>query len=198
MDGARESGPVGTAVSHGSRTMTYVPAMAGRSPRKQKAGRSGLHAYAYPLRIFRLRQSRRGIRAPPAWTEARVAAHASRAATGSRALVRAPSGGLARCARPATIRRAIVARRTHRSRSATRSQPDAYLPRARAHAVRRSTTVCRGTQPCPRARAVGRVWRGSCRRRSTPLPRAVRAVSLSTRCRASEPSPVSRSGGRDG
>ena len=102
------------------------------------------------LEDFRLRQSRRGIRAPPAWNEARAAAHASRAATGSRALVRAPSGGLARCARPATIRRATVARRTHRSRPATRSQPDAYLPRARTHAVRRSTTVCRGTQPCPR------------------------------------------------
>ena len=45
---------------------------------------------------------------------------------------------------------------------------------------------------------IGRAWRGSCRRRSTHRPRAGRAASRATRPRAAPPSPVSRSGGRDG
>ena len=66
----------------------------------------------------------KGTRTPPAWNEARAAQHASRASTGSRALVRAPSDEPARYARPGTIHRATAARRTHRSRPATRSRPD--------------------------------------------------------------------------
>ncbi len=141
--------------------------------------------------------SHRGTRVRPAWNGERAPRHARRAATEFPDLVRAPSRGLARCATPATIRRATDARQSHRSRWGARSQPDACATREQMRAVRRSTTVCRGTPPCLRARVEGRVWRRY-RQRSSHRPRATCVASRATRSRASEPTPVSRSERRDG
>ena len=91
---------------------------------------------------------RRETRARRAWTGARTSPHAFRAATGSSVLCHAQSGGLARCAKPGTIHREAGANGTRHSRLAARSQPGASEPRARARAMRRSTTVGRETRPC--------------------------------------------------
>jgi len=140
---------------------------------------------------------RRETRVRRAWTGARTSPHAFRAVRGSAALFRAQSGVLARCARPATIHREAGANGTGYSRLAARSQPGTSGPRARARAMRRSTTVYRGTRPCLLARVEDRAWRGSCHRRSSRRRRAVCSVSHATRPRSARSSPAARSGRRE-
>ena len=76
-------------------------------------------------------------------------------------------------------RRTLQMRQASDHSSRNRRQADSSQPsgswkpagrfgsRGRTLAVHRPTTAYRGTRPCPRAQAEGRVWRGSCRRRST-------------------------------